>query len=207
MKKRVLAESGLEVSVSRRQALTRALSLPLAAGLILSATPSLAQSGRTGAKVLVAYSSRTGNTRVIAGQIRRAYGADIFEIVPATPYPDDYGATVRQATRERDSEYEPPLAANVPNNAAYDTVFLGFPIWGASTPAVIRSFLAQHDLSGKTLVPFITHGGYGPGNSLGTLARLAPRARILEGLTMRADQERETLSQVTRWLGGIKVAG
>ena len=64
-------------------------------------------------RTLVAFFSRTGNTRVIAGQIRRAHWADIFEIVPATPYPEDYQETVSQAQRERDSGFEPPLRETV----------------------------------------------------------------------------------------------
>jgi Flavodoxin len=53
-------------------------------------------------RVLVAYFSRTGNTRVVAGLIQRAFGADLFEIVPTAPYPDEYLATVEQARQERD---------------------------------------------------------------------------------------------------------
>lgn len=192
--------------VSRREALTGALSCSLATGLGLSAGTATAQQAPPAARILVACFSRTGNTRVIAGQIRRAYGADPFEIEPAEPYPEDYGAVVDQAQRERDAGYEPPLAATVPNIASYDAVFLGFPIWGTTAPAAIRSFLSRHDLSGKTLVPFITHGGYGRGSSMTVLAEHAPRSRLLEGFTMRADQERETLSQVTRWLGGIEIS-
>ncbi|WP_143037607.1 flavodoxin [Allgaiera indica] len=33
-------------------------------------------------------------------------------------------------------------------------------------PAPVRTFLKTHDLTGKTIVPFITHGGYGPGARL-----------------------------------------
>jgi flavodoxin len=149
--------------------------------------------------------SRTGNTRVIAGQIRRAYDADLFEIQPAAPYPEDYEAVVSQAQRERDAGYQPPLGATIPNIRSYDVIFLGFPIWGMTTPPVIRSFLSGHDLSGKTLIPFVTHGGYGRGESMTVVAEHAPRSRLLEGFTMQADQERETLSQVTRWLGGIPI--
>lgn len=195
-------DAKIVAGISRRGALTGALSLPLAAGLAGSAS---AAPARANARILVAYFSRSGNTRVIAGQIRRAYGADLFEIVPANAYPEDYEATVRQAERERQAGTEPALVATVPDIAAYHTVFLGFPIWGTTAPAVIRSFLARHDLAGKTLVPFITHGGYGRGSSMAVLAAHAPAARILEGFTIRADQERETLAQVTQWLGGIDI--
>jgi hypothetical protein len=75
-----------------------------------------------------------------------------------------------------------------------------------TAPSPIRSFLTWHDLSGTTLVPFITHGGYGPGNSLSVVAQHAPRARLLGEFSKECDQERETLSQVTGWLGGLRLS-
>ena len=71
--------------------------------------------------MLVAYFTRTGNTRVIARQIRRALDADLFEIQPAEPYPEDYEETVAQATRERESGFESPLAALVEGVERYET--------------------------------------------------------------------------------------
>lgn len=186
--------------ISRREILQASMMLPL-----MASTPSgFAETDsrqRPANDVLVAYFSRSGNTRVIAGQIHRALGTALFEIQPATPYPEDYKETVEQARRERDNGDKPRLKAEVPNMAEYRTVFLGFPIWGETAPPLIRSFLSSHDLSGKTLVPFITHGGYGAGNSLSVLAAHAPRAQLLDaGLIMEADQERRTLERVTQWL-------
>ncbi len=57
---------------------------------------------RVGSRVLVGYFSRSGNTRVVAGLIHRALRADLFEIRPASAYPEDYLATVEQARQERD---------------------------------------------------------------------------------------------------------
>jgi flavodoxin len=156
-------------------------------------------------KVHGACFTRTGNTRVIARQIRRALRADLFEIESDDPYPDDYEETVAQAVRERDTGYRPRLKTGVPDIKTYEVVFLGFPIWGETAPPVIRSFLSQHDLSGKTLVPFITHGGYGQGRSMNVVREHAPRARILTPFVMEADQERRTLTQVSRWLDGVNI--
>ena len=190
-------------ALSRREALKASILLPLAAGAT-AAGSSHAQEHVANANTLVAYFTRTGNTRVIAGQICRALGADMFQIEPAEPYPEDYQATVSQAQDEREAGYEPPLKATISNIGSYNVIFLGFPIWGMTAPSSIRSFLSSHDLSGKTVVPFITHGGYGPGQSLSVLAAHAPRARILEGFSKQCDQERETLQQVTAWLGAIR---
>jgi flavodoxin len=191
------------LTVSRRAALMAALSVPLTAESSLAVGSAATSPASSKARVLVVYFSRTGNTRVIARQIRRAHDADLFEIQPADPYPEDYEAVVGQAQREQDTGYEPPLTARVANIGSYDVVFLGFPVWGMTTPPVIRSFLSGHDLSGKNLVPFVTHGGYGRGRSITVVAEHAPRSRLLDGFTMQADQEKETLAQVTRWLSGI----
>jgi flavodoxin len=191
-------------SLSRRDILAASMLLPFVAET-KSAFGSSNADQRPSGNVLVAYFTRSGNTRVIAGQIHRALGTALFEIEPATAYPADYEQTVAQAKRERDSGYKPQLKAGVPNMANYRTVFLGFPIWGETTPPVIRSFLSTHDFSGKVLIPFITHGGYGLGDSLSVIAAHAPRARLHDaGLSMQADQERQTLNQVTTWLNQIK---
>jgi flavodoxin len=182
---------------ARRAAMTAMATLPFAEAANADA------SARTGARTLVAYFSRSGNTRVIAGVIQRAQKADLFEIVPARAYPEEYFATVEQARQERDRGDQPALAGKVVDMARYDTVYLGFPIWGETVPPLIRSFLATHDLSGKVLIPFITHGGYGVGHSLGELASRAKDASVKKGLVMEADQERRTTTQVQDWLGTI----
>ena len=187
-----------ETNPTRREVLMSALLLPLAAASAAAVTPAGAAS--QGKKTLVAYFTRSGNTRTIAGLLSRDLQADLFEIEPATPYPADYFATVEQATQERDRNYLPPLKATVSNLAIYDTVFLGFPIWGASAPPIIRSFLTSQDFAGKTIVPFNLHGGFGLGNSREVIAQAAPQARFADGFVMEGLQERRTTEQVRKWL-------
>ena len=189
-----------EDSIRRRDSLKRALAFSLSGGGLIAPASVRAQQARGNAQVLVAYMSRSGNARVVAGQIARANRADLFEILPAQPYPEEYQQTVDQAKRESDAGYEPPLSATVSAIATYRVVFLGFPIWGMTTPPPIRSFLSNHDLAGKTVVPFITHGGYGTGRSISVLAQMAPGARIADAFVMKADQERDTLERVSEWL-------
>lgn len=189
-------------ALSRRAVLAAPAVLALTAGP--AAYAETAQASLGGSTALVAYFTRSGNTRVIAGTIHRALGTDLFEIRPAQAYPEDYEETVEQARGERDRGDEPPLAERVPNVASYETIFIGFPIWGETAPPVIRSFLSAHDLQGTTLRPFITHGGYGLGNSLSVLESHAPGARIETPFVMEADQERRTLNQVRGWLDGVE---
>jgi flavodoxin len=194
-------------SAGRRRFLAACAALPLAvaAGSLLAA-PARDQS--KAGRVLVVYFSRSGNTRVIAGHLGRSLGATVLEIEPAKPYPEDYFETVEQARRERNSGFRPALKGRVVNLDDFATVYLGFPIWGETAPPVIRSFLALHKLAGKTVIPFITHGGYGVGNSQQVVAAHAPGARLSDSvLVMEADQERQTVERVTRWLGEVRPQG
>ena len=186
---------------SARRAFMSALSaLPLANAGAAIAAEKPGSMRLPESRILVAYFSRSGNTRVIAGLLHRSLNADLFEIVPATPYPDDYLETVAMAKQERDDGRVRALGTKALDMARYDTVYLGFPIWGETVPPVIRAFLADHPIPGKALIPFITHGGYGLGDSQSVLARLAPKADLRKGLTMEADQERRTMGRVNDWL-------
>ncbi|MNO97239.1 flavodoxin [compost metagenome] len=137
---------------------------------------------------------------MVAGLIQRGLAADLFEIRPAKAYPEDYLQTVEQARQERDSNFEPELQSKVHALSDYDTIYLGFPIWGETAPPIIRAFLSAHDLTGKTLIPFNTHGGYGLGNSRSVLEKHAPKAKVMEGFVMEGEQERKTMERVNGWL-------
>ena len=89
--------------------------------------------------------------------------------------------------------------------ASYDIVFWIADL-GDTAPSVLRSFLARHDLSGKTLIPFITHGGYGLAIASRTIRAHAPDALLVEGLAMEADQERRTVETVADWLGQLRTS-
>lgn len=182
----------------RRKVVAAIASLPLiASGANLDGGTANASKNT---KVLVAYFSRSGNTRVVAGLIQRSQSGDLFEIRCANPYPDDYLETVEQARRETASGFKPGLEGTVSDIEKYDVLFLGFPIWGETVPPVIRTFLSAHNLSGKTVVPFITHGGYGLGNSLEMIVNNAPGADVAEGFVMEGEQERKTMEKVNGWL-------
>lgn len=192
-----------ESKLTRRNALHSLLLLTLGTGLTSMPLAAAAQASGN-SSTLVAYLSRSGNTRVIAGQLKRRFQADLFEIRTAQPYPEDYEEMVELANRQRLAAATPPLAEEVANMAGYETVFLGFPIWGMALPAPIRTFLTTHTQAGKTLIPFITHGGFGTGNAPQTVAELAPKARILAPFILEMDQERATLNRVSSWLETIE---
>ncbi len=184
---------------TRRMLLTALAGLTLANVSLASAASGTANT-QNNSPILVAYFSRSGNTRVLAGVIHRSLNTDLFEIAPATPYPEDYFQTVEQAKNERAQGIRPPLKNRVADIDRYQTVYLGFPVWGTSIPPVVQTFLSTHNLAGKLLIPFITHGGYGKGDSEAILAGLAPTAQRETPLVMECDQERKTTETVSRWL-------
>lgn len=187
----------------------RRILLTALAGLTLANVPRVAAASDnanvlSNNRTLVVYFTRSGNTRVIAGVIHRSLKTDLFEIEPAKPYPEDYFQTVAQAKSEHDRGKLPALKNTVPDMAGYQTVYLGFPVWGTSVPPVVQTFLSTHDLAGKLLIPFITHGGYGKGDSEDVLARLAAGAKREKPLVIEGSQERKTTETVTSWLETVR---
>ena len=159
-----------------------------------------------GKKMLVAYFSHTGNTRAIAQEIQEATGADIFEIVPANPYPASYGDVLARGRQELKDDVRPELKTAVPDIAPYDVVFVGSPNWFNTIVPPVMTFLSARDFAGKTIVPFMTHGGGGLGKSQQDLQRLAPGATLLEGRAYRGDAVEDAGEDVRTWLRGLKLA-
>jgi len=142
-------------------------------------------------KVLIVYLSRTNNTKAIAEIIHQRVGGSLVALELETPYPADYNTTVQQVVHENETGYLPPLKTKIERIAQYDVVFVGFPTWGMQLPPPIKSFLHQYDLNGKTVIPFNTNGGYGPGSSFQTIRELCPQSTILQGFVIRGGSERD----------------
>jgi flavodoxin len=154
-------------------------------------------------KRLVAYFSHSGNTREIARQIQEATGADAFEIVPVDPYPTDYNAVVAQAKQELRKDDRPVLKSNGPDLRTYDLIFLGSPNWWGTIVPPVKTFLSAHDLSGKTIVPFITHDGSGLEKSVQDVESLSPGATVLEGRPFWGRDATSARDDVRTWLRDI----
>lgn len=177
-----------------------------AALLVFSGQQLFAKSNKDGKpmqttkKILVVYFSHSGNTRVIANQIHELAGGDIFELQPVAPYPADYNAVVQQAKEELQSDLKPKLKTKLKNIGEYDTVFIGSPNWWGTVAGPVRTFLADYDLAGKTVAPFITHEGSGLGSSARDIAKRCPKATVVEGLAVRGSSVKSARSDVAEWL-------
>ena len=177
--------------------------------LVLNAAPGSGSVSGTGAqntsvdgngKILIAYFSWGGNTEGVAEEIQSQTGADLFEITMVNPYSSDYNTVLDEAQRDQNEQARPELATHVDNMNEYDIVMLGYPNWWASIPMPVASFLEEYDFSGKTILPFCSHGGGRFGQSLTAIAKLAPNASMGEALSIHYSGGSELSSDVTDWL-------
>ena len=151
-------------------------------------------------KILIAYFSWGGNTKGVAEEIQRQTGADLFEITLVNPYSSDYNTVLDEAQRDQHAQARPELASHVDHMDEYDTVMIGYPNWWASIPMPIASFLEEYDFSGKTILPFCSHGGGRFGQSLTAIAKLAPNATMGEALSIHYSGGSSLSSDVADWL-------
>lgn len=151
-------------------------------------------------KILIAYFSWGGNTEGVSEEIQRQTGADLFEITMVDPYSSDYNTVLDEAQRDQNAQARPELATHVENMDEYDIVMIGYLNWWASIPMPVASFLEEYDFSGKTILPFCSHGGGRFGQSLTAIAKLAPNAAMGEALSVHYSGGSELSGDVTDWL-------
>jgi flavodoxin len=156
---------------------------------------------QTGAKkVLVAYFSWGGTTRGIAEEIHKTVGGDIFEITTVQQYPKAYRPTTDVAKTEQEEDARPALATRVRNMDAYDTIFVGYPIWWGTIPQALFTFFESYDFTGKTVLPFCTFGSSGLARSVDDIKKLCPGTTVRDGLGIRAANAKTSSNEVTAWL-------
>ena len=148
----------------------------------------------------------TGNTGVVADMIAQATGADLFSIRTVEQYPDTYDATIDQGQQEQSDGARPELATHLENLDSYDTIFLGFPNWWGDMPMAVYTFLDEVDLSGKTVIPFVTSGGSGFSNTISTIQEMEPQATVQEGLSISGSSATGAQQQVESWLSELGLA-
>lgn len=158
------------------------------------------------AKGLVVYFSWSGNTELVATEIQKQTGADIFALTPETPYTEDYNAVLDVAQEEQKNNARPAISAEIENFADYDTIYVGFPIWWADMPMLLYTFFDSYELSGKTIAPFCTSGGSGFSNTIAAMEALEPQAVITEGLHIGTSGASDSGAAVTDWLNKIGLA-
>ena len=182
--------------------------------LIVAAVVALFATSSLSAKSLVVYFSRAdenygvgniteGNTAILAKIIAQKTGSDIFEIVPEKAYPKDYRECTNVAKDEQRKNARPAYKGDI-DTSAYDTIYIGYPIWWGDLPMVCYTFLEKHNLDGKTIIPFCTHEGSGLSGTDSNIKKLYKNVTMKKALAMTGrtaqNNRKEAEKQVDEWL-------
>ena len=158
--------------------------------------------------LVVYYSWSNGNTKRIAEALAKETGADIARIETVQPYTGSHEAVVEQGQQEVNRGYRPPiqpLALDVKN---YDVIAIGTPTWWYTMAPAVLSFLEQQDFSGRTVIPFMTNGGW-PGHVIKDMKTACKGAKFAYEKKIRFDStggpHLETPEiEIRQWIQNIK---
>lgn len=160
----------------------------------------------SGASRVAVNGEALGNNEYIAQIIQRETGGDLFPIETVQEYPDTHDPLLEFAYNEKADNARPKLATQIENLDSYDVIFLGFPNWNADLPMPLYTFLEAYDFSGKTIIPFTTHGGSGFSRTIQTISELQPDATVLsDGLSIYRDSVPEAESEVVNWVNDLNL--
>ena len=151
-----------------------------------------------------------GNTQILAELIAEKTGADLYMIDVAEPFPAAYDECIAVVHQEMADGIERALAGDV-DISAYDTVYIGYPIWWGSVAMPMQTFLKSHDWSGKTVIPFNTHEGRGQSGTVSMIRELCAGAEVLDGIAIRGSVAQNETEQaealLDEWLAGMAEDG
>lgn len=151
-------------------------------------------------KTLVLYYSQTGATKQVADEIHSLINSDICEVRVERPYDGDYDSTIRRWVEENEKGELPALSPLDKNIAEYDTIFLGFPIWGGTYANPVKSLIADNDFEGKTIVTFATFGSGGISSATEDLRKALPKADVIKGYGVRNARIEHSPKEIKRFL-------
>lgn len=149
-----------------------------------------------------------GNTEKAAEMLSRLTGGELLRIDTAVPYSGSYDDVVEQGQREVEHGYEPELKPVGADIAGYDVIAVGTPTWWYTMAPAVRTFLHQNDLRGKTVVPFMTNGGW-PGHVIKNMKALCPGADAVCEMQVKFDSNggdrlETPESKIEAWAQSVK---
>ncbi len=150
--------------------------------------------------VIVVDGVALGNTQYAAQLIAQGTGAQIARIEAVDAYPLNHDELIALARTQQDNK-ERPAIKPLPDMSGYSTVFLGYPIWWSDIPMPLYTFLEGTDLSGRTIIPFCTHGGSRLAGTPEAIAGAAPSATVgSNALVISRDDMESAPDTVSSWL-------
>lgn len=158
--------------------------------------------------LVVYYSWSNGNTERIAEQLADVCDADLERIETIEPYPDDYDETVEQGHREVNEGVMPAIEGLEHDPADYDVIAVGTPTWWYTMAPAVKTFLAENDLAGKTVVAFQTNGGW-PGSVIDDIEGACAGAAFGPSMEVQfdstgGDEQVTPQADVDAWIERVK---
>lgn len=160
-------------------------------------------------KLLITYYSwSNGNTERIAKMLQNEVGGDLVKIDTVTPYSGSYDEVVNQGQEEVQRGYEPEIKPIDVNIADYDVIVIGTPTWWYTMAPAVRTFLHEQNFEGKTVVPFMTNGGW-PGHVIKDMKKACKGATVACDMQIQFDStggsKLETpQKQIEQWIQDVK---
>lgn len=147
-----------------------------------------------------------GSVEYVADIIAKNTGGDLFKIETVQQYPiDEYDHLTDFAHEEQENDARPTLKNTIANFDEYDTVFVGYPIWWYQMPMALYTFFDNYDFSGKTIIPFSTHGGSRWSGTTREIERLEPNAKFLDGYSIYRSMTPYDPEDIAEWLKDINI--
>ena len=158
--------------------------------------------------LIVYYSWSNGNTERIAKELQNIAGGDLLKIDTAVPYSGSYDEVVDQGQREVNRGYEPELKPLTVTPADYDVIAVGTPTWWYTMAPAVKTFFHGQDFTGKTVIPFMTNGGW-PGHVIKDMKKACPGAKTICEMQVQFDSNggdhlETPESEIKAWAQSVK---
>ena len=158
--------------------------------------------------LIVYYSWSNGNSERIAKKLQSIAGGDLVKIDTAVPYSGSYDDVVAQGQREVNRGYEPEIKPLNVNIADYDVIAVGTPTWWYTMAPAVKTFLHENNFTGKTVVPFMTNGGW-PGHVIKDMKQMCAGAKTACEMQVQfdstgGDRLETPESRIDAWAQNVK---
>lgn len=145
-----------------------------------------------------------GNVRVIADEISKNTGGELFSVIQEEKYDASYSSVVDVAKQEQNDDARPALTTHIKNLDKFDTIFIGYPTWWTDLPQGMYTFFDEYDLSGKTIIPFNSANGSAEAGTVDTIKKLEPNAKVVDKcLSVHQSDIEDCADTVKRWLNEL----
>ena len=151
--------------------------------------------------ILVAYYSKTGNTKFTAEKIASFLHAELCEIRDKKNRKGIWGFINGSLDARREKITEIEASQSVEN---YELVIAGSPVWFGKMVPATRTFLVQNDFSSRKVAFFLTSGSSDSEKAMGNMKKSVDESvhiKEIEGLAVSKalEQKEETTEQIEEW--------